>query len=65
MILVETFFINGEVIGVVRRDDYSGEIAFSPHKPPSKLPPRNWKNVDELKVALLKAYEEGPPDEVA
>ena len=62
MILRETIFIDGTPLGVIRRDDYSGEIAFSPHNPPSKLPLREWKSVDELRAAVLEAYtNENPP----
>ena len=63
MIVTETIFVSSKPVGVVRRDDYSGEIAFSPQKPPSKLPLREWKSVDELKAAVLEAYtNENPPD---
>lgn len=62
MILTETIFLQGAPVGVVRRDDFSGEIAFSPHKPPSKLPLREWKSVDELKAAVIREYtNENPP----
>ena len=57
MILVETIFVSGKPVGVVRRDDYSGEIAFSPIKGKSRLPDREWKSVDELKQAVFREYK--------
>ena len=59
MILRETIFVAGQPVGVVRRDDFSGEIAFSPHKPPSKLPVQEWGDIDQLKKAVITAYEQG------
>ena len=61
MILVETIFFSGKPVGVIRRDDYSGEIAFSPIKGKSRLPDREWASVDEIKVAIIKTYTKESP----
>ena len=62
MILRETIFLDGTPLGVIRQDNFTRLIAFSPQNPPSKLPLREWKSVDELKAAVLEAYtNENPP----
>jgi len=58
VILVETIFIDGAPVGVIRKDDYSGQVAFTPHKPPSKLPVKEWGDIDHLKEAVIAAYEQ-------
>ena len=63
MILIETIFVSSKPVGVIRRDDYSGEIAFSPIKGKSRLPDREWESIDELKEAVIREYEnESPPE---
>jgi len=63
VILAETIFLGGAPVGVARQDTTTRKIAFSPIKGRSRLPARDWKSMDELKVAVLKAYEtKGPPE---
>ncbi len=64
MILRETIYFNRQPIGMIRMDSKSGEIDFSPLKGKSPLSDQSWDSVDELKLAVIKAYsykEEGPP----
>jgi len=63
MIQRESIFVDGVVVGIIRKDDYTGLIAFSPTHPPCKLPALEWASVDELKQAVLIAYKkESLPD---
>jgi len=57
MIQRESIFVAGEVVGIIRKDDFTGLIAFSPTHPPCKLPAEEYFSVDELKQAVLIAYK--------
>lgn len=59
MIQRESIFVDGEVVGIIRKDDYTGMLAFSATHPPSKLPDRAWSDIDELKQAVYVAYADG------
>ena len=61
MILTETIFLEGAPMGVVRQDTNTRQIAFSPIKGQSRLQAKGWKSMDELKVAVLKAYKKESP----
>ena len=58
MILAETIFLDGTPVGVVRQDTLTSQIVFSPINSQSRLPSMEWKSVDELKVAVAKAYSQ-------
>ena len=57
MILAETLYIDRQPIGIVRQDSHSGQIVFSPLEGKSPLPQRRWRSVDELKRAVIRAYQ--------
>ncbi len=61
MIQRESIFVAGENVGIIRKDDFTGMLAFSPAQPPSKLPDREYASIDEMKAALDKYY--GDPTE--
>lgn len=56
MILVETIYIKGKPIGLIRQHTRTKQIAFSPFGGVRKLPEREWFCVDELKEAVIAAY---------
>jgi hypothetical protein len=56
MILSETIFIDRQPVGVVLHDSHTGQVKFSPIQGKSPLPDKRWRNVDELKQALFRAY---------
>ena len=58
MILTETIFVEGAPVGVVRQDINTRQIAFSPIEGRSRLPAKDWKSMDELKEAVIAAYEQ-------
>ena len=58
MILTETIFVEGAPVGVVRQDINTRQIAFSPIEGQSRLPAKDWKSMDELKEAVIAAYEQ-------
>ena len=58
MILAETIFLEGVPVGVVRQDTITRLFAFSPVFGRSRLPAKDWKSVDELKAAVLRAYRD-------
>ncbi len=57
MILSETIFIERRPVGVVRQDSKTGQVIFSLIQGKSPLPEKRWRNVDELKQALFRAYK--------
>jgi hypothetical protein len=56
MILSETIFIDRQPVGVVSHDSHTGQVKFSPIQGKSPLPDKRWRDVDELKQALFRAY---------
>ena len=56
MILAETIYVDRQPIGMVREDSNTGQLDFSPHEGKSLLPQRQWRDIDELKAAVIKAY---------
>ena len=63
MIMIETIFLGGAPVGVVRQDTNTRQIAFSPIKGPSLLPVRERESMDEFKAAVIRAYKnESPPE---
>ena len=56
MILSETIFIDRQPVGVACHDSLTGQVKFSPIQGKSPLPKKQWRDVDELKQALLRAY---------
>ncbi len=56
MILAETIFVDQRPVGVVRRDSTTRQVAFSPTDGRSLLPERQWRDIDEMKAAVIKAY---------
>lgn len=62
MIRRETAFIAGKPVGVIRQDSNTGQIDFSPTKLPSKLLPRDWRSVDQLRDAVNAAYKDTGKD---
>ena len=61
MILAETIFVNQQPVGMLREDSNSGQIGFSPLKGKSLLPQKRWRDVDELKQAVIQAYQKESP----
>jgi len=59
----ESIFVAGENVGIIRKDDFTGMLAFSPAQPPSKLTDREYSDIDELKAAVMKAYKGVQSDE--
>ena len=56
MIQTETVYIKGKLVGVLRKDTDSNQIAFSPNSGSSRIPEREWESMDVLKMAVLSAY---------
>ena len=61
MILSETIFIDRQPVGVVCQDSHTGDVKFAPIKGTSPLPEKQWRDVDELKQALYRAYADEIP----
>jgi len=58
MIMRETIHVAGEVVGVIRQDTNTGQIAFSANNGQSRLPAQEWDSIDQLKAAVIAAYSE-------
>ena len=63
MILSKTFFVDRQPVGMIREDSDTGQVDFSPLKGKSPLPQRQWGDVDELKLAVIAAYQKKNPPE--
>ena len=57
MITSESVFADGVPVGRIVIDTNSQEIAFLPTVTPSKLPMRDWESLDELRNAVITAYQ--------
>ncbi len=60
MILRESIFSDGKVVGILRQDTNTGQIAFSPNFSESRLTEKEWLDIDELKAAVKAAYAVEP-----
>ncbi|MEJ8568279.1 hypothetical protein [Elongatibacter sediminis] len=56
MKISETYFVDGEPVGKIVRDDHRGTVGFIPREGKPKPPARPWKDVDELKRMLMHLY---------
>jgi hypothetical protein len=57
MMTSETIFVNGAPVGRIVVDTNSQEIAFLPAITPSKLPMKDRESIDELRNAVIAAYQ--------
>ncbi len=57
MMLSETIYVGGVPVGVARQDTTSKQTTFSPTEIPSKVKPRSWRGIDQLKNAVSAAYK--------
>ena len=58
MILAESIFVNHQPVGIARMDSNTGQFSFSPLRGKSPLSDKQWRNVDELKQAVIRAYSQ-------
>lgn len=58
MLTSETIFVDGVRVGRIVIDTNSQEIAFIPTNTPSKLPMRDWESIDQLRNAVIAAYQD-------
>ena len=56
MKIVESVHVAGKPVGMIHQDSNTGQLDFSPHEGKSLLPQRQWRDIDELKAAVIKAY---------
>lgn len=61
MIMRESMFIDGKAVGILRQDTITGQMAFSANDGKSRLPEREWDDIDQLKAAVMAVYGEGMP----
>jgi hypothetical protein len=53
----ETIFDpDGKPLGWIEQEAMSGAVGFRPREGVAPLPDRPWRDVDELREALLKLY---------
>ena len=57
MMTSESIYIKGVPVGRIVIDTNSQEIAFLPTITPSKLPMKDWESIDELRNAVISAYQ--------
>ena len=57
MITTESIYVKGVPVGRIVIDTNSQEIAFLPTITPSKLPMKDWESIDELRNAVISAYQ--------
>ncbi len=58
MMTSETIFVDGNPVGRIVIETQSQEIAFLPTITPSKLPMQDWASIDDLRNAVIFAYQE-------
>ena len=58
MITSESIFANGVRVGRIVVDTTSREIAFLPTVSPSKLPAKDYASIDEMRNAIIAAYQD-------
>jgi hypothetical protein len=61
MILIESFFINGEPVGKICEDIHKGVVTFEPKTGNKHLACRKWKSVVCCQRAILKFYRSESP----
>ena len=57
MVLSETIYVNGFPVGRIVVETNSKEVAFLPGVTPSKLPMQYWESIDDLRNAVISAYQ--------
>ena len=57
MMTSETIYVKGDPVGRIVIDTNLQEIAFLPLHTPSKLPMRDWESIDDLRNAVISAYQ--------
>ncbi len=60
-LLAEILRIDRRPVGMIRQDSNSKQIGFSPLRGKLQLPQRRWGHVDELKQAVIQAYQKKTP----
>ncbi len=53
----ETIIVNDVPVGRIVVDTNAQRIAFLPAISPSKLPMRDWESIDQLRNAVITAYQ--------
>ena len=62
MMTSETVHADGVPVGRIVVDTNSQEIAFLPLITPSKLPMKDWESINELRNAVVTAYQNSDQD---
>jgi len=63
VIVIESFFIDGEPVGKVCQGLLKAQVTFKPKHGHTRLAGRTWKSIDSCQRAVLKHYiAEGPRD---
>ena len=57
MMTSESVYVKGVPVGRIVVDTNSKEIAFLPTVTPSKLPMKDWESLDDLRNAVIAAYQ--------
>ena len=65
MMTSESIFIDGVPVGKIVIETQSQEIAFIPSITPSKLPAKDYSSIDELRNAVIIAYQDNDQGGVA
>ena len=58
MMTSETVYVDALPVGKIVIDTNSQEVAFLPTITPSKLPNRDFESIDELRNAVIAAYQD-------
>ena len=58
MKIVESVHVAGKPVGMIHQDSNTGQFSFSPIRGKSPLSDKQWRNVDELKQAVIRAYSQ-------
>ena len=58
MMTSETIFVNSVPVGRLLVETDSKEVTFLPAISPSKLPEKDWASLEELRNAVIAAYQD-------
>ncbi len=57
MMFSETVFANSVPVGRILLDTDTKEVTFLPASSPSKLPAKDYTSIDEMRNAVIAAYQ--------
>ena len=58
MMTSESIYVDTVLVGKIVIETQSQEIAFIPSVTPSKLPAKDYASIDEMRNAIIAAYQD-------